>query len=30
MSTASHQLHDEITATLERWRADEARVPPTR
>jgi uncharacterized protein (TIGR00369 family) len=26
MSTASHQLHDEIAATLERWRADEARV----
>lgn len=26
MSTASHHLHDEIAATLERWRADEARV----
>jgi uncharacterized protein (TIGR00369 family) len=26
MSTASHQLHDEIAATLARWEADEARV----
>lgn len=26
MTTASHRLHDEIAATLERWRADEARV----
>lgn len=26
MSTASHRLHDEIAATLERWRAEEARV----
>jgi uncharacterized protein (TIGR00369 family) len=26
MSTASHQLHDELAATLARWEADEARV----
>jgi uncharacterized protein (TIGR00369 family) len=26
MSTASHQLHDEIAATLAQWEADEARV----
>lgn len=29
MSTASHQLHDQIAATLAQWEADEARVRAT-